>query len=127
MGTQDNNSLEALVSAKGLRIGNDVNVQDPSGGKATASTPLYIDSSQKLASGDLPFTIVLAAGSTNTGFSVTSIKGSATGSAADLMHLTLVAGANATSTIAGFYRVTVTDAAGVITTGDYYAPFYTLA
>lgn len=127
MSTQDNNSLEAKINLVGLRIGNDVNVADPSGGKATASTPIYVDANQKFASGDLPFVLPLAAGVTDTSFSVINVKGQATGTANDLMHLTLVAGANATATIAGFYRVTVTDAAGVITTGAYYAPFYTLA
>jgi len=127
MSTQDGNSLEAKINAMGVRIGNDVNVADPSGGKATASTPLYVDASQKVASGDLPMTVVLAAGVTDTSFSAMSLKGQATGTPNDLMHLTLVLGANATATIAGYYRVTVTDSAGVITTGAYYAPFYTLA
>ena len=125
--TQDNNSLEAKINALSMRIGNDVNLADPQAGKATASTLLYVDSNQKLAQGDVPFPVVLAAGSTDTSFSAMSIKGSATGSANELMHLTLVKGANATATIAGYTRITVTDAAGVITTGAYYMPFYTLA
>ena len=125
--TQGNDSLEAKINALSMRIGNDVNLADPQAGKATASTLLYVDSSQKLAQGDVPFPVVLAAGSTNTGYSSMSIKGSATNSDNDLMHLTLVKGANATATIAGYTRITVTDAAGVITTGDYYMPFYTLA
>lgn len=126
--TQDNNSLEAKINALGgIRIGNPVRVADVGlDTLATASQPIYVDSSSKVAVGDLPFTLALAAGSTNTGYSLMSFKGSATGSADELMHLTLVKGSNATATIAGYARVTVTDAAGVITNGDYYAPFYTL-
>lgn len=128
MATQDNNSLDAKIDGLNrVRLASNVVGEDVGlNSAATASQPLYVDSSSKLASGDIPFPLVLAAGSTNTGYSLTSLKGSATGSANDLMHLTLVKGSNATATIAGYYRVTVTDAAGVITTGDYYAPFYTL-
>jgi hypothetical protein len=129
MATQDNNSLEAKInnSTGGIRVGSNALVADVGlNSLVSASNPIYVDSSSKVAVGDLPFPLVLAAGSTNTGFAVASIKGSATGSANELMHLTLVAGANATAVIAGYYRVTVTDAAGVITSGDYYAPFYTL-
>jgi hypothetical protein len=90
------------------------------------SKPVYIDSSSNIQAAALPFPIPLSAGATDTSFSVATIVGQATGTANDLMHLTLVKGANATATIAGYYRVTVTDSAGVITTGDYYAPFYVL-
>jgi hypothetical protein len=129
MATQDNNSLEAKINALGgIRVGNSVVDADVGlNSLVSASQPIYVDSSSKVAVGDLPFVLPLAAGVTDTSFSLLSLKGSATGSANELMHLTLVAGANATATIAGYYRVTVTDSNGVITTGAYYAPFYTLA
>ena len=93
----------------------------------TASKPVYIDSSSVPQTGALPFAIPLSAGATDSGFSTWTITGRATGSADELMHLNLVLGANATSTIAGFIRTTITDGAGVITDGAYYIPFYTLA
>lgn len=97
-----------------LQIGTDLNA------------PMYVDGNSNLQVGGFPFPVQMFAGVTSTSNSVATIEGSATGSANDLMHLTLVAGANATAVIAGYYRVTVTDDAGVITTGAYYAPFYTL-
>lgn len=124
MSTQDNNSLEAKINAIGLKVGNDVLAS--TGLPTTASQLLFVNANKQLAQGDLPFTVPLAAGVTDTSFAAMSVKGQATGTANDLMHLTLVAGANATATIAGYYRLTVTDSAGVIVTGDYYAPFYTL-
>jgi len=125
MSTQDNNSLETLINQKGLKVGNEVLGTD--GLPTTASKPVYTDSSKKLAVGGFPFPVPMIAGASNTSASVLTIQGSATGSADELMHLTLVKGSNATSTIAGFARVSVTDDAGVITTGDYYVPFYTLS
>ena len=122
MSTQDNNSLEALIQRKGLKIGNEVLGTDCL--PVSANQGLYVDSDKKLASA---FVLPLNAGVVSTSYSVLSIRGQATGTANDLMHLTLVKGANATATIAGYARITVTDDAGVITTGDYYAPFYTLA
>lgn len=101
-------------------------VKNSSKGIATASKLIYVDANSKLASGGLPFAAPLISGVTSTSASVLDVEGSATGSADELMHLTLVKGANATSTIAGFMRITVTDDAGVITNGAYYMPFYTL-
>lgn len=124
MSTQDNNSLAALIALKGLKVGNEVLGTDDL--PTTASKPVYTDSSKKLAVGGFPFAVPMIAGVSDTSASVTSIQGSATGSADELMHLTLVKGANATATIAGYYRATVTDDAGVITSGAYYIPFYTL-
>lgn len=144
MATEPIDSLRDLIK-RALRLGGDVyssgNVQnattdsltyiDADGKLAateiTASKPVYTDSNSVPQTGSIPFAIPLAAGATDSGFSTLSISGRATGSANDLMHLNLVKGSNATATIAGYYRVTVADAAGVITDGDYYAPFYTLA
>lgn len=124
MSTQGNDSLEQLIRLKGLQVGNEILGTD--GLPTTASKPVYTDSSKKLAVGGFPFTVPFIAGASDTSVPVLSIQGSATGSADELMHLTLVKGSNATSTIAGFARVTVTDDAGVITSGQYYVPFYTL-
>lgn len=119
MATPPIDSIDAQLSKQGLK--GFLNATP------AASTPIYSDSSGNMQAGSIPFVFPLAAGSTSTAYSVASITGQATGSADELMHLTLVKGANATSTIAGFYRITVTDSAGVIVSGDYYAPFYTLA
>ena len=142
-GTPPIDSLDDKINRMGLKVGNMILASDGTEGTAdsvpyidsnkklasnalTASQPLYIDSNKVPQSGSLPFAIPLAAGATDSGFSTLSISGRATGSADELMHLNLVAGANASATIAGYYRVTVTDAAGVITDGAYYAPFYVL-
>src|SRR3990167_1838326 len=142
-GTPPIDSLVDLIN-KRLKIGSDVvgsdNVANSATGRllyadssgkfagtsVTASKPVYIDSSSVPQTGALPFAMLLAAGATDSGLSTWDISGRATGSADELMHLNLVLGANATTTIAGFTRITVTDAAGVITDGAYYIPFYTL-
>ena len=92
----------------------------------TASKPVYIDSSSVPQTGGFPFAVPMIAGASDTSAAVMTVQGSATGSADELMHLTLVKGANTTAVIAGYMRATITDDAGVITTGDYYVPFYTL-
>ena len=143
MATPPIDSLVQLINER-LKIGSDVysnkNVANQttssvpyidSAGKlaatgVTASKPVYIDSSSVPQTGGFPFAVPMIAGATNTSASVVTIQGSATGSVDELMHLTLVKGANATATIAGWYRATITDDAGVVTTGAYYVPFYTL-
>lgn len=145
MATPPIDSLVDLINKKGLNTGNKVLTSTGAavtastlpyvdaagelevGAAVTASKPVYIDASSVPQAGNIPFVFPFSAGATDTSYAVAAIIGSATGSADELMHLTLVKGANATATIAGYYRVTVTDSAGVITTGDYYAPFYTLA
>lgn len=117
-------SVRGELDVKAMRIGNFITTS--TGATSTTSSALYADSTGQLNSGSLPFTVPLYAGITNTGYSVVKIRGQATGSADELMHLTLVKGANATATIAGYFRITVADDAGVVTNGDYYAPFYTL-
>lgn len=122
-----NEAIQASIRASAMREG--VQVLDLDGtpqSGADLNAFMFTDTAGTMQVGPLPFAAPLFAGVTNTGFSVAAISGSATGSANELMHLTLVSGANATAVIAGYYRVTVTDNAGVITTGDYYAPFYTL-
>lgn len=125
MSSSTPDSVKAELDAGKMKVGNPI--VDSGGAVLTGtnvSTIPYIDSSGNL--GVAPIALPLMAGTISTSNSVLSIQGQATGTANDLMHLTLVAGANATLTIAGFYRITVTDTAGVITTGAYYAPFYTL-
>ncbi len=113
MSTQDNNSLEALINA--LRIW------------PTVSTPVYVDSTGRLVQGNIPFSLPLAAGATDTNFAVMNIIGSSTLTANDIMHQTLVAGAGVTTwTKTGFIKVNVTDNAGNITSGDHYIQFGTL-
>ncbi len=122
MSTPSDDGLKLEIDAGKMKVGN--TIVDANGFPVTASMPIYSDSTSSLAVGSpLP----LFTGIANTGVALLALRGSATGSANDLMHLTLVSGANATATIAGYYRVTVTDDAGVVTTGSYYAPFYTLA
>lgn len=125
MSEMSNEAVQSQIVQRGLKVGNSIHVQT-SGAAVVGSQQVYADASGQLAVGGLPFVASFLAGVTSTANSVMTIEGSATGSANELMHLTLVSGANATATIAGYYRATVTDDAGVITTGAYYVPFYTL-
>ncbi len=122
MSEMSNEAVQAQINARGLKEGN--TIVDGNNVVVTASTPVYVDSNSQFQAGSIPFAVAFNAATTST--SVLDISGSATGSANDLMHLTLVSGANATAVIAGYYRIAVTDAAGVVTSGNYYAPFYTL-
>ena len=121
MSSSTPDGLKQEIDQGRMNVGNQV--LTATGAPINTASPMFVDANGRMAAA-LP--VVMATGATNTGISVLSIQGSATGSANDLMHLTLVAGANATATIAGYMRITVTDDAGVITTGNYYAPFYTL-
>lgn len=105
-----------------MKVGN--NVVDANTIPVAIPAPMFVDANGQMGA-SLP--TIFATGAANTGIAVMDIRGAATGTANDLMHQTLVAGANATATIAGYMRISITDAAGVITTGAYYAPFYTLA
>lgn len=128
MSTPSLDALKAELDAGKMQEGNAV--VDASNALQTGTdlnAPMYVDGNSTLQVGGFPFALQMFAGVTNTANSVVSIEGQSTGTANDLMHLTLVSGSNATATIAGYYRVTVTDDAGNITTGAYYAPFYTLA
>lgn len=118
-------AVNQQIESRGLREGNPIKTANA--GASTASSPLYVDSNSKLAVGGFPFAVSLLAGVTDTSFSALSITGQSTGTAADAMHQTLVSGALASFTAAGFVRVTVTDSAGNITSGAYYVPFGTLA
>lgn len=121
MSTPNPDGLQTLFEQGRMKVGNQV--LDSAGAAIATAAPLHVNASGVLVA-SLP--TVFATGATNTGISVLSVSGSATGSVDDLMHLTLVKGSNATATIAGYMRMTVTDANGVITNGDYYSPFYTL-
>lgn len=122
MSTQDNNSLEALIRSARM-LGSQI--MDNNGSNLATPAPLYVDSVGTMRSAvEVPY--VLATGALTTATSVIAVRGQSTGSANELMHQTLVSGANATATIAGYMRITVTDDAGNIATGSYYAPFYTL-
>lgn len=122
--TVDN--IITYVKSVAFKLGNDI-LDSTGNASTTTSVPLYVDSSSKLSAAGFPFPVQLLAGVTSTANAVVTIQGSATGSANELMHLTLVAGANATATVAGYYRIALTDDAGVITSGAYYAPFYVLS
>lgn len=125
MSTPTADGLKAEIDAGKMAIGN--KVVTVSGAISTISSNVFIDANGGLDSGALPFTIPLFAGLTDTSFSVMSIRGQATLTAADAMHQTLVSGAATSLTTVGFLRVTITDDAGNLTNGAYYIPFGTLA
>ncbi len=119
--------LYALIQTIGLKIGNAILNATGNAGMAT-SVPLFADANGNMNAAGFPFAVQLLAGVTSTANSVLAIEGSSTGTANDLMHQTLVQGANVTTfTSGGFARVTVTDDAGNITNGQYYVQFGTLS
>lgn len=88
---------------------------------ALASLPLYSDSNSALAVGALPFAmpVDVSGGSTTAAF--LNLTGKSTLSGSNDMGLTLVAGsAYTTFTKSGAIRVTITDAAGNVVSGDHY-------
>lgn len=114
--------LYSLVNTTGNQM------KTPAGVAVSASTPVFVDSNSNLQVGNIPFSMPLMAGVTSTSATVVSVEGSSTGSANELMHQTLVAGANVTTfTSGGFLRVAITDDAGNITNGSYYIQFGTLS
>jgi len=131
MGTPGIDGLDAKINAIAGILGNVV--LDPSGKTTgTASTPLYVDSSSKVAQGNVPFTFPVA-GVTITGVLATTtsaliVTGTANTDNADLyMSGQLVGGARVTTfTKTGFIRVNITDASGVLTNGEHYIQVGTL-
>lgn len=124
MSEMSNEAVQASIEARGVRVGN--TVKTAAGGVAVASTPFYVDTNSQVATGNIPFPIPLFAGATDTSFSALSVSGSATLSANEIMHQTLVQGSAGSLTTTGFIRVTITDNAGNLTNGAYYIPFGTL-
>ncbi len=121
-----NDSIEGLIGSGNLTVGNVIKAANLS--PTTASVPLFSDANSKLNAAGFPFALQLLAGVTNTINSVVAIEGSSTGTANDLMHLTLVQGLNVTTfTSQAFFRVTLTDDAGNITNGQYYIQLGTLS
>lgn len=120
-------AIAAQIEARGLQVGNQV--KDSAGNVGTTlSKPMYADSAGILQAGNIPFAIPLMAGVTSTAASVASVEGSSTGTANDLMHLTLVKASNVTTfTSQAFLRIDVTDDAGNITNGSYYLQVGTLS
>ena len=126
MSTPSNDAIEAELVAGRLAIGNVV-VVSSTGAKSTASSNLYVDSSGQLQSGNLPFELPLYAGTADTSYSVITTRSTVTQTADDALHCTIVQGAAASLTTAGFLRITITDDGGVLTSGKYYIPFGTLS
>lgn len=90
---------------------------------ATASKPLYVDSSANMASGAFPFAIPMEAQATTD--SALSVSGTPNG---NIMTQTLVAAASATTvTSAGFVRMTVVSAnEAIMSSGAYYIQVNTI-
>lgn len=119
MATQDNNSLEAVINAGKMKAGNPV--LNSSGSKAASQiSQLTTD-----ATGNLQVTTYLPLVGETTTSKLFEFTGTAT---ADVLTQTLVAGASVTTaTKAGFIRVGITDAGGVMTNSSYYLEVFTLA
>lgn len=120
-------NVVTLINNSKMQIGDKVS-KTANGGTATASVPLYSDSTSTLAVGGFPFAVPFIAGATNTSAAAFNIEGSSTGSADQIFNQTLVSGANVTTaTKQVFVRVNVTDDAGNITNGNYYLQLSSLS
>ena len=118
MSTQDNNSLEAVINAGKMKAGNPV-LNSSGAVAATQVSQLTTDSS-----GNLQVTTHLPIVGETTTSKLFEFTGTAT---ADVLTQTLVAGATVTTaTKAGFIRVGITDAGGVMTNGSYYLEVFTI-
>lgn len=110
-------SVQEMVEGGKLKIGNEVkeSTQLPT----SASKPLYVDSSSKLAGGAFPFPVEVSNLST-TGTVFAKFSGSSTLSENSLYTQIVAASGATTFTTTGYLRVTITDAAGNVTDGDHY-------
>lgn len=119
-GSPTPDSARSEIQENALKAGNPVKTS--SGGVATASKPLYVDSSSKMASGDLPFALPINQPTTTSPMmELTGIAASA------ILTRTLVAGAAVTTfTVSGYVRVLITDDGNQITDGNYYIAFGTI-
>ena len=99
---------------------------------ATASTPIYVDSTSKLATGNIPFATTMAgvvvSGLVSTTVSALDVTGASNpGSADTLMQGQLVLGSRVTTfTSTGYIQVNITDSAGNLTNGVHYIQVGTL-
>lgn len=122
MTEQSNESIQAEFALnKAGRMAEGNVVLDSNGDAVTASAgPLYVDSNQKMKSGDLPYELKFS-GVTNTASAVLDLQAASTVSADELMHGTFVSGASVTTfTKTGFIRVKITDDGGNLTDGYHY-------
>ena len=81
MSSSTPDSLKVEIDQGKMKVGNAV--VDATGVPVGTASPMYVDTTGKLAA-SLP--VLMATGATNTGISVMSVEGSATNSANDLMH-----------------------------------------
>jgi len=86
-----NEAIQSQIDQRGLKVGN--RVLDTDGTDVTASKPVYVDSSSKLASGSIPFELTFS-GVRTTASAVIDLQASSQASADELMHATFVQGGN---------------------------------
>ena len=122
MSTPSGDSVRAEIVENALVAGNPVKTSAKA--PATASQPVYVDSSSNMASGAFPFAIPFSAQATTD--SALSVAGTPNG---NIMTQTLVAAASATTvTSAGFVRMTIVSAnEAIMSSGSYYIQVNTLA
>lgn len=112
-------TLEAHIDRTRLKVGNEI-VQS-TGAVVTASTPVYVDSASKLATGSFPFALPVSVGATIPALDVTG-----TGTTGVLTQTFVGSASVTTATIAGYIRVSLTNGGSGLTSGSYYLPIYTL-
>ena len=123
-------AVRAEIAENANVIGNPVKNANKT--DATASTPIYVDSTSKLATGNIPFATTMAgvvvSGLLTTAVSSLDISGTSNPGTADtLMQGQLVLGSRVTTiTTTGYLQINITDAQGNITNGVHYIPFGTL-
>ena len=117
-------AVRAEIKENSLVVGNPV--KESTKLPVTTVRGIYADSNAQMAT-VAPFPMAVSSAEATT-TAVMSLAGASTLSASGPLTNTLVAGsAVTTATIAGYARVSVTDAAGNVSTSNYYVPFYTLS
>ena len=122
MSTPTPDGLKKEIEENSNVVGNPVKASDNT--PATASKPIYVDSSSDLASGAFPFSVPI----TPSAATVTFLNVTGTGTA-DVMTSNVVVdgtGGATTFTKKGYIKVSITDTGDVLTDGDYYIQVGTL-
>lgn len=116
-GSATPDSARTEIAENALKAGNPVKTS--TGAAATASKPLYVDSSSKMASGSFPFALPVTL--TDATLPIIDLTGVGT---AGLLTTTFVKAADvSTHTVSGYLRIAITDTGDDVTDGSYYIPF----
>ncbi len=112
-------SVRAEITENALVAGNPVKASTKLA--ALANFPIYVDSNSQMQSGALPFSFPVDVSGQATTTTFLNLTGRSSTSGTGDMTLQLVAGASYTTfTKSGAIKVTITDSAGNVVSGDHY-------